>query len=528
MPEGPTPAERAGASHLETSRSNPAVSGSPEPVRRSSQPPPDVDDSDLALQIVRRRRARRTGRPWFTASAIVGVVAVVVFGSSFLVGTSVTASTGFRDDRFPTTPIASARRLPALLLEPIASRNLTEELRPVVERAPAGTCVQFGDGSRPVALHNEGAPLTPASNMKVVTAGAAIELLGVDTRLTTRFLTDGKPTDGSTVKGNVYMVGGGDPLLTTSQRAAQPKYEGEPRTDLSDVADKIVATGIRHVEGSVVGDPSRYDDVSKIASWPDRYFTQGQVGRLSALIIDDGWNTRTGPASDPALQAASVLTSMLEERGVTIDGEPTVGTAPAEASALVEVPSLTIGEIVTQMLQFSDNTTAEMLLKEIGLSEKGEGSSAAGLAAVDEWSRSHGFPLEGTTIVDGSGLSSENKLTCRFLSAVLEWAGPDSTLAGGLAVPGRPGTLKDRFTTEPLHDAVRAKTGSLNGVTSLSGWLTTSTDTPLDFAIIINLEGRGVTGSDLTLQSDLLKAAMDYPVRPDMSLVEPLAPPAAD
>lgn len=524
MGEEPTPAERAGATHLETSSTNPAVAGSPEPGRRSSEPPPDVDDSDLERQIVRRRRQRRTGRPWFVAAGLFAVVALALFGSSFLVASDVTPSSGFSERTFPTTPVASARRVPMLLLEPIAARNLTTRLGPVIEDAPPGTCVQFGDDGHPVATHNERAPLVPASNMKVVTAGVALELLGSGTRLTTTFLTDGRPTDGSTVRGNLYMVGGGDPLLTTPQRAAQPKHTDEPRTDLSDVADKIVATGIRHVQGSVVGDASRYDDVSTIDSWPDRYFTQGQVGRLSALIVDDGWDSRQGPASDPAQHAASVLTTMLEERGVTIDGDPTVGKAPGDASMLVEVPSLTIGEIVTEMLRFSDNTTAEMLIKEIGLAHDGRGSTAGGLAAVTAWTKKHRFPGEGTNIVDGSGLSAENRLTCSFLSAILAAAGPDGTIADGLAVPGEPGTLKDRFPDAPLHDAVRAKTGSLNGVTSLSGWLATTAGTPLDFAIIINVEGRGVVGSDIGLQANLLGAAMSYPDRPGVDLVEPAAP----
>lgn len=457
------------------------------------------------------------------SAGICVAVALVLFGSSFAVSTEITPSSGFTGHVFPTTPFASARRTPMLILEPVAARNLTNALQPVLEGAPGGTCVQFSDQSHPVAVHNASSPLIPASNMKVVTAGASLDLLGADTRLTTTFLTDGKPTDGSTVKGNLYMVGGGDPLLTTAARAAQPKHAGEPRTDMEDVADKIVATGIRHVEGSVVGDASRYDDQSKVESWPDRYFTQGQVGRLSALIVDDGWDTRTGPASDPAQHAASVLTAMLEERGVMITGEPTVGKAPEDASMLVEIPSLTIGEIVTEMLQFSDNTTAEMLLKEIGLTHNGKGSTAEGLGGVTSWSTEHGFPLDGTNIVDGSGLSTDNKLTCGFLSAVLDSGGPDGTLANGLAVPGAPGTLKDRFPSAPLHDAVRAKTGSLNGVTSLSGWLATTSGTPLDFAIIINVEGRGITGSDIGLQSNILGAAMTYPERPTLEQVEPTA-----
>lgn len=513
---------RGGATPLDTSPGNPANARQPGPRRRSAAPPANVDDSELEIQIIRRHRRHRTGRPWFLAAALLTVTGVILLGLSSVTERSVTPARAVVSRVTPGTPLVSARRVPEFLIEPVAARNLSAALAPIVGAAPAGTCVQYSDGRVAVAGHNSSTPLIPASNLKILTAVAAVELLGKDTRLSTRFMTDGKPTDGATVKGNLYMIGGGDPLLTSDAYAATLKFPGQPATDLEDVADKIVAAGIRRITGSVVGDAARYDNEHSVPTWPQRYFTQRQVGPLSALLVDDGWIIGQGPSPDPAQQAAATLTRLLADRGVVIDGPPTTGTAPAGAAPLLDVPSLTIGELAAQALTFSDNTTAELLLKEIGHQSGSGGSTRAGLDAVLAWAQKAGLPLDGITLVDGSGLSTDNRVTCAFLAATLALEGPDSPIAAGLAVPGKPGTLHDRFLQPPLRDAVRAKTGTLNGVTSLSGWLTTSSGRPVDFAILINVEGRAVSNADLALQGQILSAGLSYPQAPEISTVEPL------
>ncbi|MGB3411318.1 MAG: D-alanyl-D-alanine carboxypeptidase [Microthrixaceae bacterium] len=497
---------------------------SQQPNFRSAVPPADVDDSALARQIVRRRSRRRPTRGLWFGSAAALLAGVALIGSGLAARSTVEVLDSSGPELVLSTPIASARRIPEFLVTPVAARNLQGSVDPALAGAPPGTCVEYRDSSSAVASHNPAAPLVPASNMKVLTAAVAVEVLGEGTRLKTTFSTDGAPTDGATVKGNLYMVGGGDPLLTTDSYASSMTHGTPPATDLESVADQIVDTGIRHITGSVVGDESRYDAVRGADSWPERFFGQGQVGRLGALMVNDAWTPGLGPADNPALHAATVMEELLTARGVTIGEAPKAGTAPPTATTLVEIPSLTIGELAREALAFSDNTTTELLVKELGFSKGDGGSTAAGLKVMQSWIKSSGLPAEGVTFNDGSGLSDSDRLTCQFLSALIVAEGPTGVIADGLAMPGQPGTLQDRFLAEPLRGRIRAKTGSLRGVTSLSGWLKTDAGKNLSFSILINTGDKPTSNADLETQKKVLTAALGYPQSPSIESLSPTPP----
>lgn len=532
--EGRTPAERAGATPLDPERFQ-ANAGMPV-VRRHRPEGADIVEPEASIDdpvVVRRPRAtaptarrRRpgSGTPWFIAAA---VLAVVALGAGVLVWASrpdTEIAAGAAPELRATTPVLSARRAPDAVARPVAARNLRNAVDPVLATAPPDTCLEVRDGANVVLSHNPTSSLIPASNMKLLTAAAALDLLGPDTRLGTRFVTDGAPTDGAVVRGNLYMVGGGDPLLTTDTYNARLPNGRQPVTDIDDVADQIAATGITQITGAVVGDGTRYDAVRTTPSWPDRYFTQGQVAPLSALLVDDGWRTAGGPADDPDVHAAAVLTELLEARGIEVGSPAAAGVAPAGAAVLAEVPSLTIAELVAEMLRFSDNTTAELLVKEIGAQKGAAGSTAAGLDVLRTWANESGLPIEGVSFDDASGLSDSDRATCPFLASLLSAGGPDGTVANGLATPGDPGTLDDRLTGADLADRVRAKTGTLRFATALSGWLTTRPSTPLAFSIITNTTDRQVTAADTELQGRLLTAMLDYPASPDPAALSPLPP----
>jgi serine-type D-Ala-D-Ala carboxypeptidase/endopeptidase (penicillin-binding protein 4) len=332
------------------------------------------------------------------------------------------------------------------------------------------------------------------------------------------------------VRGNLYMVGGGDPLLTTD--TYEPRFVNgvPPLTDLETVADQIVGTGISEVTGSVVGDGSRYDADRSVPSWPERFLTQGQVAPLSALLVNDGWTVDpirpgpgAGPTTDPDLHAASVMTALLVERGVNIAGAPATGRVPEDASTLIEVPSLTIAELVGQLLAFADNTTTEMLVKELGVRSGAGGSTEAGLTAVRDWIDRSGLDGTGVVFDDGAGLSENDRLTCTFLASLLAADGPDGPVAEGLARPGEAGTLDDRLLEDPLPGAVRAKTGTLRSVAALSGWVRTNPGSDLAFSFVVNPVGRTVNDGDLRLQRDLLLALTDHPRTPPLETLSPVA-----
>lgn len=531
---GRTPAERAGATPLDPERFKHNV-GMPVGQRQREVIGQVPAEEEPVAPVVRRRRrspepTRRrpvSPRPWFVAAGVVGLLAIAVLLAAFWSDDDVAVAAASPPELAAATPVLSARRAPELVARPVATRNLTAAVEPVLARTPPDSCVQVRDGSNVVLASNDVQALVPASNLKVLTAAAALDLLDPGSRLTTRFLTDGAPTDGNVVRGNLYMVGGGDPLLSTDAYLDQLPNGRQPATDMAAIADQIAATGIREITGSVVGDESRYDTVRTVEAWPQRFVTQGQVSPLSALVVDDSWAPGIGVRSEPAVHAAAVLTELLEDRGIEVAGAPTSGIAPPDAAALVEIDSLTIAELVDQGLRFSDNTTMELLVKEVGLQATGTGSTAAGLEAVRGWLSESGLAAEGAVLDDGSGLSDRNRVTCELLAGLLEAEGSEGVVANGLARPGEPGTLDDKLLDADLRGRVRAKTGTLRPVTALSGWLRTVPEQDLGFSFVINRPGGQVTEADTALQGELLEAMLGYPQTPDAALLSPApaAPP---
>lgn len=526
-----TPAEKAGATPLDPERFRVNV-GMPVGQRQRELLTKPAADTEVDPVVRRPRRpggpktgstgSRRSGLARLVAAAVMAVAGLAALALAVLTDDDVHASASQPPALIPTTPVISARRVPELVARPVAARNLQAALAPVIAAAPPETCLAVQDGANLVASQKTDLSVVPASNLKIVTAGAALSLLDPQQRFTTTFVTDGAPTDGKVVKGNLYMVGGGDPLLSTSEYLSQLPNGRQPSTDMAAIADQIAATGIREVTGSVVGDGTRYDDVRTIEAWPARYLSQGQVAPLSALVVDDAWTAGSGPgATDPALHAATVLTALLEDRGVTIAGAPKSGVAPAGAAPLTEFDSAPIAETVDEGLRFSDNTTMEMLVKEIGLVESGTGSTRAGLDAISEWMAASGIPTDGVVLDDGSGLSEKNRVTCALISEVLQRDGSDGALAAGLARPGQEGTLDDRFQEASLRDRLRAKTGTLRPVTALSGWLDTTAGTDLAFSFIQNRPGAQVSAADTALQTKLLESMLTYPQRPAVEEMSP-------
>jgi D-alanyl-D-alanine carboxypeptidase/D-alanyl-D-alanine-endopeptidase (penicillin-binding protein 4) len=390
------------------------------------------------------------------------------------------------------TPVLSVRRLPTILAAPIAARRLSADLDALMAFMPAGTCAVVR-GPEVAYDHQGDLPVVPASTAKLLTATAAIEALGPTTRFRTAAMAGSAPTDG-VVAGDLTVVGGGDPLLATADYAGRFKRQPQLFTDLDALAAAIEEAGVRRVEGSVVGDDSRYDRARYVAGWPARYIAQDSIGPLSALSVNDGFeryprslsdDEPLEPAADPPLYAAGLLTFLLEARGVDVGGPPRAGKAPAGAVEVGVLESPPLSEVVGQMLRESDNNTAELLLKELGRGG-GEASTASGAAEVREVLGDDGLDLTDTTMVDGSGLSPDARTTCGLLVDLLTRPDTGERLRELLPVAGRSGTLTDRFKGTALEGVLRAKTGSLTSVTALAG-VVADDDPELTFAFVVNV-----------------------------------------
>lgn len=330
----------------------------------------------------------------------------------------------------------------------------------------------------PSAYSSGPASMVPASTTKLVTALGAMATL--DPRATFATRTE---LDGSTV----VLVGGGDPLL---ERRPTPG-----RADLVTLARRTAAglasSGVTSVRLGY--DDSLFSGPAFNPAWPATY-RDDVVAPITALMVDDGRAASGfGREDDPSLATAVSFAELLRARGVRVQGAPAAVLAPdaGPGEALASVESAPVGELVDQLLQVSDNETAEVLLRHAGLAASGTGSTGAGLAAVREALSSRDVPLPERQR-DGSGLSRENLIGPGTLVGLLQAVAasdasdPVRTLLPGLPVAGFSGSLAYRFDGLPAGSVgrVRAKTGTLRGVRSLAGIVVARDGTPMVFALM--------------------------------------------
>ena len=340
---------------------------------------------------------------------------------------------------------------------PLAKRLERALAVPHVSQArTAALAIDLETGETLFAEH-DALPLVPASNEKLAIAYAALVTLGQDFRIETDVLGRGAQ-DGATWRGNLLLVGHGDPTLSTAGLLA--------------LARQVRALGIRHVTGGVLGDESFFDARRTGAGWKS-WFYVNECPPLSALTVDRG-RYYGHTSGKPALAAALQFRNALRQVGVSVGGAG-LGKSRDSDSELASVQSPPLAQIIAWMGRVSDNFTAEMLLKQIGAEGSQVGTSAAGATIVRSTLADAGVPLAGVRLVDGSGLSSLDRLTARALAGVLRaaWSDPDVRpyLTAALPVAGISGTLHDRMRTPPARGNVQAKTGTTSLASALSGYV---------------------------------------------------------
>jgi D-alanyl-D-alanine carboxypeptidase/D-alanyl-D-alanine-endopeptidase (penicillin-binding protein 4) len=392
------------------------------------------------------------------------------------------------------TPIFSPRRAPALFAPAVQDIQLRRDLAAAV--APFDACVAVDGPNGPAARVNATTPLDPASNMKLLTSTAALEVMGADHRFETKAYVHGADLD---------IVGGGDPVFTSG--AASP-----PFSSLDAFAAKIRAAHPAPFDGIVV-DGSRYDATRFPPTWKPNYVPEGEAGAIGALTIDHGYESYGHAAADPALLFGTKLQPLVNARSVRVGAPP--GGAPEIATA----ESAPLGDIVGEILRDSNNYGAEMLMREIGFQRAQEGSTKAGIEATITILEQLGVPTEGVVLHDGSGLSPDDRVTCNALLALVRLASQPKFAAidHGLPVAGRTGTLAARFHGDPLEGLLRAKTGSIDNVVALSG--TIDAGPHPRFSFIAN--GSFTTSGGYGLQAAVAHAVATYPAPVDLKQLVP-------
>jgi serine-type D-Ala-D-Ala carboxypeptidase/endopeptidase (penicillin-binding protein 4) len=403
---------------------------------------------------------------------------------------------------------------------------------------PASTGILVLDGRDGAVLYGSNAKLSlvPGSTIKLITAAAALGALGPDHRFATSMVSDAA-LDGTTLPGSIWLVGGGDPELTSD--------------DLRRGVHELQRGGLSSITGNVYADGSRYgrDEVSP--SWQSDDLQYGWAAPASAISIDGGSvqftitpqaGSEAAVAVDPPgerviasvdtvgadadntlridllpndsgyevrgqipygaaqkywravphpTQAAAVsLRSMLRLAGVEVAGMASEGTAPSPSSTLWEHHSRTLDRIVQQMFFLSDNHYAEELLRAVGWQATGLGSLHNALAAERTFMQANDIPTQGVVLADGSGLSAQNRVTAQSLAASLRYllnqplAEPPFSL---LPRAGIEGTVRVRDDLAPeAKGRVYAKDGYIEGASAIAGYVLTAHHGPVIFVFVVN------------------------------------------
>ena len=264
-------------------------------------------------------------------------------------------------------------------------------------------------------------------------------------------------------------------------------------TNLFALVPQIRAAGIRSISGRLYADDTIFDRRRGVAD--SGYATSSYIGPLSGLAFNSGFSGATsssGFSSDPAKLAASKLARALSAGGVAVPPQIALAKTPADAEQVAVVRSPTLTRIVDTTDVYSVNFFAEMLMKLLGARFGSAGTTAAGAAVVEEFARAHG---SGVQAVDGSGLTRSNRASPRqvvdLLLAMRDDPAGDEFIQD-LALTGQEGTVDDRTRGTPAYRRCRTKTGTITGVSTLSGYCFNKSGRIMAFSILMN--GVGDTG----------------------------------
>jgi D-alanyl-D-alanine carboxypeptidase/D-alanyl-D-alanine-endopeptidase (penicillin-binding protein 4) len=356
---------------------------------------------------------------------------------------------------------------------PASSASADSTLRNALNRVMRFAGSQSGayvvDLSNGRALYNRRGTTrrVPASNQKLFTTGTALLRLGVSGRLNTVVMSTGSVDAAGLHRGNLYLKGSGDPTFGTTAFIRSAYGAG---ATISDLANRLVSsTGLTRLEGDVIGDETYFDSFRGTPY--DGYRRSPFLGgQLSGLAFNRGLTVTGNFQASPALYAAAQLRAELIRLGVGVTGTARQAATPPGSGQFAAVHSPTMSTLARFTNRPSDNLFAEQLLKVLGATFGGTGSTAAGARVVA--SRLSGFGVR-ATVIDGSGLSYRNLVSprdmTRFLAGMRRsavWAAFDSSLA----VAGRSGTLAGRMRGSTASGRCRGKTGTLPEVSALSGY----------------------------------------------------------
>ena len=445
------------------------------------------------------------------------VIVLVVLVAAAAIGGTVALSAPALLAKFSSPAAAAPLPAPKLVLGPLSptapaptSTALASTLEKPLDAIPGKVTGIVQDAVTGSVLwdHTSERALVPGSTGKLLTMAAALLTLNP----TDTFVT--KAVAGPDA-GTVVLVGGGDPTLTALPAGKEGVYNDPSR--LTDLAKQVKAAAKTPITRVLV-DTSRFTGPTMAPGWDPADIAGGDITPMEPLMLDGG---RVDPTAQdgarvakPALAAGKAFAELLGVDSSTVDET----TADPNAAALGAVYSAPVTELVENTLRVSDNVLAESLARQVAIVRGGEVSFAGAAKETVAALATAGIDTSGMSMVDGSGLSTEDKVPSRVLGAVLAAAAAPTKdphdveflrpILTGLPVAGGDGTLDDRFTTDgdaaSGRGVVRAKSGTLTDVSSLAGIVTDTDGRLLVFALMSN----GATPSEVRPRLDDVAAAL--------------------
>ncbi|SFH79841.1 MULTISPECIES: D-alanyl-D-alanine carboxypeptidase/D-alanyl-D-alanine-endopeptidase [unclassified Pseudomonas] len=419
---------------------------------------------------------------------------------------------------------------------------------PALNGATVSLMVRDARSGSTLYQHNPRTRLIPASNLKLLTTAAAMDVLGPQYRFSTQLLSNGTQ-QGERLSGNLYLKGLGDP---TTQFA-----------DYQALAAQLAGQGVRQIQGDLVFDDSFFDaerlgvdwaqddestyygaQISALTVSPNSDFDAGTllvtakapavVGQPVSVLVSPSTDyvqldnrAVSGPGNnygitrqhgtnllqltgalapgkqsrqwvsvwEPTQLVANLFEQALAQQGIQVLGRRVIGGAsPATAKVVAEHQSAPLQELITPLLKLSNNNMSEALLKAMGRKTSNAGTAQAGVAAVADFMRRQGLDPTTLSQVDGSGLSRRNLVSSQGLTDLLlatarqPWF---DAWYNALPIAGNPdrmtgGSLRYRLSGTPAQNHLHAKTGSMAGVSSLSGYISDAQGRRLVFSMISN------------------------------------------
>jgi D-alanyl-D-alanine carboxypeptidase/D-alanyl-D-alanine-endopeptidase (penicillin-binding protein 4) len=335
--------------------------------------------------------------------------------------------------------------------------------------ASSGLVVMDAETEEVVCASGAETRLPLASNTKLFTTSTALAKIGPTTRIPTKLMTDGTIDSEGVLHGSLYLQGGGDPALGTP--AFYDSYLAGLGTNIFALVPQLKRAGIKAITGRLYGDDTIFDRKRGVAD--SGYATSEYIGPLSGLDFNSGFAGNTSSShfsSDPAKLATQTLDNSLRHSGIKISPTIALGKTPADAKSVAVIHSPPLSEIVNTTDVYSDNFFAEMLEKLLGARFGGAGTTAAGTKVVEAYAQSMGSDIHQ---VDGSGLTRTNLASPEDVVHLL--LGVRKSEIGeefieDLAVAGKEGTTAGRMKGTPAYGNCRLKTGTLTGVSNLSGY----------------------------------------------------------